>query len=476
MKLKKGNSILKLLIIGFCLFEFHSSINSTPLIEGPNIKFDSTFQLAEPVTNCGTDIFTIQDTSYAYIFSGMDSTLKWSGIHKRCYKINLTSKVVTRLPDLPDSLGRIALSATRIGDKIYVLGGYHVFANGSEKSSSLVHEFDPIGDTFTLKKIILPVAIDDHVQLAYRDSLLYIIGGWSETKNVRNVQIYEPKNNKWLVGTPLPDNRYTAFGATGYIQEDDRYHSGTLQILGGASDLGQFPVKNYYISGNIDINKPDSIAWDIHNLCDSCHAYRAATIPITHHGAFVLGGSDSSYNYNASDYKSRKVLHTTQRGYTTNYTSAHRLSNIHERFLIEQGGKKIRIPMDIRDIGHQKWISKTMYQTEYKNLSVIAGGILNNQKVSDRLILITDDWILGLEVVTNRFPISIYPNPTNSLITIESTELEDLEMDIFNSLGEIVFTKVLRLEKEDISIEHLPKGVYIIKIKGIEGSMKIIKQ
>ena len=114
--------------------------------------------------------------------------------------------------------------------------------------------------------------------------------------------------------------------------------------------------------------------------------------------------------------------------------------------------------MDIRDIDHEKWFTKALFDTNYKNLSVIAGGIINNQKVSDQLILITSAWTVGIEYISNEFPISAFPNPTSSIITIQSMEFENLDMDVYNSIGEVVLTKTLRLEEEDISIEHFPKG------------------
>lgn len=112
-------------------------------------------------------------------------------------------------------------------------------------------------------------------------------------------------------------------------------------------------------------------------------------------------------------------------------------------------------------MGHKKWSAKLLYNTKYKNLSVITGGILNNQKVSDQLILITSTWIIGIEELLNEFPISAFPNPTSSIIIIQSMEFENLEMDIYNSVGKVVLTKTLRLEEEDISIKHFPKGVYL---------------
>ncbi len=132
--------------------------------------------------------------------------------------------------------------------------------------------------------------------------------------------------------------------------------------------------------------------------------------------------------------------------------------------------------MDIRDIDHEKWFTKALYNTNCKNLSVIVGGIINNQKVSDQLILITSAWTVGIEHISNEFPISAFPNPTSSIITIQSMEFENLDMDVYNSIGEVVLTKTLRLEEEDISIEHFPKDFNIVKIKDLEGSLKIIKQ
>lgn len=127
-------------------------------------------------------------------------------------------------------------------------------------------------------------------------------------------------------------------------------------------------------------------------------------------------------------------------------------------------------------MGYEKWSEKLLYNTKYKNLSVISGGILNNQKVSGQLILITSTWTVGIEELSNEFPISAFPNPTSSIITIQSMEFENLDMDAYNSIGEVVLTKTLRLEEEDISIEHFPKGFYIVKIKDLEGSLKIIEQ
>ncbi|MGB0404463.1 MAG: Kelch repeat-containing protein, partial [Salibacteraceae bacterium] len=210
--------IFTLFISSFCLYSQNSNKENTILF---SLLAEYSLDLLEPVTNCAVEAFTINGEEIVYVFGGIDSTLKHTGIHRRCYKINVTQGVITRIQDIPDSLGKIAMAATRIGDKIFVAGGYHVFANGREKSSALIHEFDPIGDTFTSKEIVIPVPVDDHIQFGHSHksiygnlNLLYLVGGWSDNRNVRDVQIYDPKNDSWGVGTPLPDDRFEFFGAT----------------------------------------------------------------------------------------------------------------------------------------------------------------------------------------------------------------------------------------------------------------------
>jgi len=45
-------------------------------------------------------------------------------------------------------MGKIAASASRIGNIIYIIGGYHVFANNTEESSDRVHRYDIANNTY----------------------------------------------------------------------------------------------------------------------------------------------------------------------------------------------------------------------------------------------------------------------------------------------------------------------------------------
>ena len=104
--------------------------------------------LPEPISNNAQCSGYLNGVSYIYSFGGIDSTKTSQGIHLRSYRYNTNTNVSDQLPDLPDTLGKIAAGASRIGDTIYIAGGYHVFPNGSELSSNKLHRFDIASNSF----------------------------------------------------------------------------------------------------------------------------------------------------------------------------------------------------------------------------------------------------------------------------------------------------------------------------------------
>ncbi|MFT4523479.1 MAG: hypothetical protein ACI8ZN_002433 [Bacteroidia bacterium] len=90
-------------------------------------------KLPEPITNNAVCLGNDGQTIYVYSFGGLDSTKVYSGIHQRSYRCNVSTGVVERIADLPDTLGKIASAANSIGSVIYIVGGYHVLPT-SKKS------------------------------------------------------------------------------------------------------------------------------------------------------------------------------------------------------------------------------------------------------------------------------------------------------------------------------------------------------
>jgi N-acetylneuraminic acid mutarotase len=211
------NRYTLLISLIFCLFFEKTNAQTWRITE--------EIMMPEAVTNAAITEGVVGDSACVYVFGGLDSTKLYSGIHQRAYRYNTVSKKWLRLPDLPDTLGKIAAGASFLKGKIYHVGGYHVYANSDEKSSNRLHRFDCQLNTYINDGKTVPVPIDDHVQAVWRDSLIYVITGWSNVSNVANVQIYNPTTDSWLVGTPSPNtNTFKSFGASGVVFKDTIFY------------------------------------------------------------------------------------------------------------------------------------------------------------------------------------------------------------------------------------------------------------
>lgn len=315
-------------------------------------------QLPEPITNNAVSEGVINGKLFVFTFGGLDSTKLYSGIHRRSYKLDINKNSWQQIADLPDTLGKIASAASRIDSIIYILGGYHVFEDHSEKSSNKVHRYDIINNRFLKDGASIPIAIDDHVQAVWRDSLIYIITGWSDKENIPNVQIYNPKINRWEVGTPVPYNHlYKSFGASGTIIGD------TIFYFGGASMGKHYPIQNILRKGIINKNNPTQIDWS-HQLLDSTLVgYRMAATQ-TNNWPHWLGGSTKTYNYNAIAYNGSGGVTPSNNNIFLKNGKIHKTSFKN-------------LPMDLRGIAQLN-----------DSIKIIVGGIEKNQKVSKNVYLL----------------------------------------------------------------------------------------
>jgi hypothetical protein len=70
--------------------------------------------------------------------------------------------------------------------------------------------------------------------------------------------------------------------------------------------------------------------------------------------------------------------------------------------------------------------------------------------------------------------ISIYPNPFQQNITIESTESNTL--DIYNTLGKRIATHKIIQGNNTLDVAELPVGIYYLKTRKQSWTKKVIKQ
>ncbi len=114
-------------------------------------------------------------------------------------------------------------------------------------------------------------------------------------------------------------------------------------------------------------------------------------------------------------------------------------------------------------------------------ISVTADDFNNDGKMDILASSFAKDEIIWFE---NRGPLSIeentanlfiiYPNPTNGLLTINSTSTIS-EITVYNNLGQLLFASE---EKNKVDISSLSQGIYFVKIKdenGLSETKKVIK-
>ena len=174
--------------------------------------------------------FTDDGGDYIYSFGGIDGSKTISGITLRSFRYSIDENQWEELAALPDTMPKIAAAASLVKDKIYIIGGYHVFPDGHEKSSAKVHIFDPVNNQFLDNGSDIPTPIDDHVQAVWNDSLIYVVTGWSDSVNVNLVQVYTPGGH-WHYASSLPDQPgFKVFGSSGAIIDNQIFYAGGPEI------------------------------------------------------------------------------------------------------------------------------------------------------------------------------------------------------------------------------------------------------
>lgn len=397
----------------------------------------------EKVTNNAVAEGFVNGVPYIYTFGGLDSTKLYSGMHLRSYRYNTMTNVWDTIAALPDTLGKIAAGANRVKDKIYIIGGYHVYANGGEASSNKVHIYDINSNTYLADGTNIPIAIDDQVQAVWRDSLIYVITGWSNTGNVSAVQIYNPSTDTWQAGTGVGNNNtFRSFGASGAIVGD------TIYYFGGASMAGSFNIQTYFRRGLINPNNPTQINWSSFTWM-GMNGYRmAATTALGK--VFWLGGSNVTYNYNG-------IAYNGSGGVSPNGRSLYYDRSDHS-FDAEFG---YDLPMDLRGIGN---VNDTV---KYLVGGMKAGQMVTNETL--RLTLSPDSILTTLPIIPMQENVHfvISPNPATERILIETAlDASDLEYHLMTTSGVCLRKGIITDPKTSLDVSDLVGGLYWLTLTG----------
>lgn len=445
-------------------------------------EWEELATMPQAISNNSVTMATIDGVPHVFSFSGIDTSKIYSGISNKSFRYNVETNEWDTIPDLPMDLTVIAAGASTVKNKIYIAGGYHVLASGNEISVDNLHIYDPETNTYEAGAPI-PRAIDDQVQAVWKDSLIYLVTGWSDNGNYPDVQIYDPANDVWLEGTPVENNNiYKAFGASGAIIGD------TIYYTGGSSP---FVLRPFLRKGIINPDNPTEIEWSF--VEDSLAlGYRAGATTFkaneeTEEKAMWLGGGLVSYNYDGIAYNGTGGVPATDR--LVFYSPAT------DSMTSENG--VIPPTMDLRGLGK---ISDTEF--------IVAGGMKEEQTVTDRTFalrwiepmdtmvndtmmqdtMMNDTTMMGLFSITSlegdNSPFSIGYNQENAEVRILSKrDIEGdgenngygyiadnsgnidkvYEIQVLDANASVVIT-VNEINNGRFSLAHLPNGLYFIRI------------
>jgi hypothetical protein len=250
--------ILSLLTLIFSAQGINDAMNlSAPLTNekvivdeyyAPTGPTDQTWTaLAAPTTtpdrlNHGTVYDPVNDKVYMLGGNPTGSTGAYVAL---CQQYDPTANTWTDKASMPTARGWVCGAYVR--GKIYVIGGL------SNAAVTAVNEEYNIATNAWTTKAPRPSALACDLEAVWRDSLVYVMGGWdgSSASGSVNVDIYNPFTNSWAVGTPLPQN---ADMGSAVIVGD------TIYITNAINRSGSACWTNLYM-GVINPANPTQITW-----------------------------------------------------------------------------------------------------------------------------------------------------------------------------------------------------------------------
>jgi N-acetylneuraminic acid mutarotase len=260
------------------------------------VKFEP---LPVPLTNNAVASVKSRGSLLLYSMMGMGAKKTWDAISNSAYVLDPETGKWAEAHAVPGTTGRLAASAVGAREHIFLFGGYAVDAQGGETTVSDVNVYEPLTDRwFRAEDMLTPV--DDSVVGVSRDRYVYVVGGWSKTDAVHDVQLYDAQKNKWSHATPIPGT--PVFGHAGAVVGD------TIVYIDGAhknpaGDKPKYIASDECWMGKIDHHDLAKIQWTKLPNHPGPARYRiAAGASEKDQKIYFSGGTDNPYNYDGIGY------------------------------------------------------------------------------------------------------------------------------------------------------------------------------
>ncbi len=230
---------------------------------------------------------------------GMGAKKTWDATSNTAYSLDTDTGKWAEIHSVPGTVGRLAAAAVGAREHVFLFGGYVVDGQGGETTLPDVNVYEPLTDRW-FRGEDMPTPVDDSVAGVYRDRYIYLVGGWSKTDTVKDVQVYDGQKNTWSKATPIPGT--PVFGHAGAVVGD------TIVYVDGAyknpaGDKPKYVASDECWMGKIDHHDFTKIQWSKLPSHPGTARYRiAAGGSEKDQRIYFSGGTDNPYNYNGLGY------------------------------------------------------------------------------------------------------------------------------------------------------------------------------
>jgi len=265
-----------------------------PAAEPPKIS-----PLPIPLSNNAVTMMHSGKEAEIFSFMGIGPKKTWNAITNQAFKLDLNNGKWQEVRPVPGPAGRVAAGAVAVRGQVVLLGGYTVDGYGGETTVSDMNVYIPPLNLW-YRGDDIPVPVDDFVLGVYRDRYVYVVGGWSKTDSVRNVQIYDAEKRRWMEGTPIPGT--AVFGHSGALVGDTIvYVDGAYKNPNGSNP--KYVAANESWMGKINKAEVTKIEWTKMPEHPGTARYRIAAVAAEKDNRiYFSGGTDNPYDYNGIGY------------------------------------------------------------------------------------------------------------------------------------------------------------------------------
>lgn len=366
---------------------------------------------------------------FVYSFGGMQDVVSPSSVHQRVFKYNVTTDTWAETAHIPDTAGKIDNFASFVQQKIYLIGGKYVLDDSTFVTADKVHIYNPQTDTFEADGSPLPIPVSGQVQAVWNDSLIYVISGLSNGTTTPAVQIYNPSQDTWSSGTPLPDtNKFKCYGASGYILGD------TIYYFGGAIQYPSSATVNYFRKGVINPSNPTVITWTFVSKSIGSPQYKSVCSG-HNQTLFWVGGTDKTYNFDLKNAEDSTLVSPNMR-----------LMEIKTKNLVQTNSfDPLNNVMDLNgmaNVGGGNWI--------------ITGGIDSLHQVTNTTYLLHNPSLTDIKDALHPPFFKVYSIDDEHFI-VKTDNIG--KVFIYNTIGQLFYTSDKGLADLKVNKSELPEGI-----------------